>query len=203
MTSAGHFGPHRAGCRASWPTGAVRDDTWEVITVAVLLLNASFEPIAVVPVIRAVGLVLGGRAEVVAAGSGELRSASASMPIPAVARLLKMVSIPHRHAVPLTRGALEVRDGGTCQVSGCSRKGDTVDHVIPRSKGGTHSWGNVVLMCHRHNNTKGDLSLEQLGWTLTRRPRPPRAEVAVLASARVRNVPETWEPFLEYASAGR
>lgn len=167
---------------------------------AVLLLNASYEPIAVVPVIRAVGLVLGGRAEVVADSGAELRSERLSMPVPAVARLLKMVAIPGRHAVPLTRGALEVRDFGQCQVSGCDRRGDTVDHVIPRSKGGTHTWANVVLMCHRHNNTKGDQALESLGWTLKCRPRAPRAEIAVLASARVRNVPDTWEPFLAYSS---
>ena len=170
---------------------------------AVLLLNASYEPIAVVPVIRAVGLVLGGRAEVVAAAGSELRSERLTMPVPAVARLLKMVSVPYRGRVPFTRGALEVRDEGRCQVTGCDRRGDTVDHVTPRSKGGRHCWENCVLMCHRHNNRKGDRSLEQMGWTLKRRPVAPRAAVAVLASAKVRTVPEPWEPFLAYASPAR
>jgi len=68
-----------------------------------------------------------------------------------------MVVIPfNRDAAPITRRAIAARDNGSCQKRGCSRRGSTMDHLMPRSRGGAHTWHNVVLMCPEHNNAKGD-----------------------------------------------
>lgn len=164
----------------------------------VLLLNASFEPLRVISIRRALGLVLAGKADLVEAGDGELRGASASFPVPVVVRLRYMVTLPFAAQVPLNRRTLAARDGGTCQVVGCVRRGTTVDHVIPRSRGGAHTWSNVVAMCQPHNGTKGDQLLSELGWELKATPRAPRGPMLVLAAAGTAPTP-AWEPYLAYA----
>lgn len=154
---------------------------------AVLLLNASFEPLRVISLHRALGLVLAGKAEPVAERDGEVvRSCGgAEFPVPVVVRLRYMVKVPYASRVPLNRRTLAWRDGGVCQVSGCARRGTTIDHVMPRSRcrpGEAHRWENVVLMCPRHNHTKGDRTLAELGWTLKATPRAPRGLVLLDAS---------------------
>jgi 5-methylcytosine-specific restriction endonuclease McrA len=137
-----------------------------------LVLNASFEPLCAVTPIRAVTLVAGARAEILAPGAGVIRSVSTVLPRPAVVRLLRYVRVPYRERVPLTRRALMARDDRTCQY--CGRPGATVDHVLPRSRGGQHVWENVVVACGSCNHTKADRLLSELGWTLARVPGVPR-----------------------------
>ncbi|MBM3662423.1 MAG: HNH endonuclease [Actinobacteria bacterium] len=166
----------------------------------VLLLNASYEPLRVIPLRRAVGLMLAGKVDAVAEHHDhdhELRtSGGASFEVPAVLRLRRMVRVPFRANVPLTRRAIEARDQRRCQVSGCDRPGRTVDHVIPRSRGGLHEWTNVVMMCPRHNASKGSKLLEELGWSLQRQPLAPRGEVVLLARAGIQDAPPAWMPYL-------
>ena len=111
----------------------------------VLLLNATYEPLALVSDRRAVVLVLAGRAEPVAfrPTARVFHSAQLSIEVPAIVRLSQMVRIPRwARTPPLTRRAVLRRDGGVCAY--CSELADTVDHVVPRSKGGQHVWTNVV-----------------------------------------------------------
>ncbi|MBU6217193.1 MAG: HNH endonuclease [Acidobacteria bacterium] len=164
----------------------------------VLLLNASYEPLRVVPRRRALGLLLAGKVDLVVAdpGPGVRTSGGATFEAPAVLRLRHMVRVPFRSAVPLSRRAIEARDRRRCQVAGCDRAGQTVDHVVPRSRGGAHEWTNVVLMCTRHNSAKGSRLLVELGWHLEREPTVPRGELVLLARAGLRTAPAAWLPYL-------
>jgi hypothetical protein len=102
----------------------------------VLLLNASYEPLRVVSAERAVILILQGKAEAVSDSDNVMRSPSTTVKVPLVARLVAMAKVPRMTRVPFSRKMLAHRDGGVCQFSGCERKGTTVDHLLPSSRGG-------------------------------------------------------------------
>lgn len=140
----------------------------------VLLLNATYEPLTTLPLRRAVCLVLRDKAEIVHQDSSGalLRSASMSLAVPSVIRLRRYVRIPFRSRVPLTRAALMRRDNFRCAY--CHRRAETIDHVIPRSRGGKHTWENCVASCMSCNHRKADRLLEELGWTLHVTPVVPR-----------------------------
>jgi 5-methylcytosine-specific restriction endonuclease McrA len=160
----------------------------------VLLLNATFEPLAVVTAKRAVVLMLTGKAECVeAALGGAFHSENLTVPAPSVMRLSRYVRVPYRRAVPLTRAGVLRRDGRRCAY--CSKRADTIDHVVPRSRGGTHTWDNCVAACRACNSKKADRLVEELGWTLSVVPRSPdRAAGGILVLA-VEPLP-AWEPWL-------
>lgn len=165
---------------------------------SVLLLDASYEPLKVISTRRAFLLVWEGKADLVAATDGVLRSVRETFPVPAVVRLCRMARVPFSARVPLNRRTLAVRDGGRCQVAGCPDAGTTMDHVVPRSRGGRHEWGNVVLMCGAHNFAKSDRLLSELGWRLRRSPRAPRGLVLAPEGTAVR---EEWLPYLPAVAA--
>lgn len=160
-----------------------------------LLLNITGEPLGLVTLKRAVVLMIEGKAEVVEAAPTPMRSASTSMPTPLVIRLRRYVHVPYR-VLAVTRRNLTIRDGNRCGY--CGRHGaGTIDHIIPKAKGGTHCWENVVLACRPCNGTKGAKTLAELGWTLRVTPRPlagPHWHVL----ARGRTDP-AWKPYLAAA----
>lgn len=163
---------------------------------SVLLLNASYEPLRVISWQRAICLQLSERADLVEEVEDRaLRtSGGASFPFPAVVRLREMVVIPFRRGSgPITRRSLAQRDNGACQKTGCNRRGATMDHIVPRSRGGQHKWENVVLMCSEHNNAKSDRTLEELGWTLKATPVTPTYHGFYLDHAQI--LPQ-WRPWL-------
>ena len=165
----------------------------------VLLLNATYEPLALVSDRRAVVLVLAGRAEPVAfrPTARVFHSAQLSIEVPAIVRLSQMVRIPRwARTPPLTRRAVLRRDGGVCAY--CSEVADTVDHVVPRSKGGQHVWTNVVASCKRDNLLKGDRLLSELGWSLKFKPWAPDGYLWRLRH--LAEVDPLWEPYLAAAS---
>ncbi|MEZ5136086.1 MAG: HNH endonuclease [Acidimicrobiales bacterium] len=123
-----------------------------------LVLNASFEPLGVVSGRRAVVLVLGDKAEVVHETGLVLHSERATVALPSVIRLRHYVRVPHQRRAALNRRAVFLRDGGRCQY--CGRRAESIDHVVPRSRGGAHSWDNVVAACRRCNSAKRDRLLE-------------------------------------------
>ncbi|NEA40172.1 HNH endonuclease [Streptomyces sp. SID11385] len=137
----------------------------------VLVLNASYEPLGVVPLRRALVLVLENKAQCLEETGAFLHSASRTVPAPSVVRLKRYVRVPYRGPVPLTRRALFARDGGKCAY--CGSVATSVDHVVPRSRGGRHAWDNVVASCRRCNHTKADRYLADLGWRLRHAPAPP------------------------------
>lgn len=142
---------------------------------AVLLINANWMPLATVSVRRALCLVLTGRAEAVISDEAcQWRSVSLSVPEPKVVRLLKMVRVPHR-LVPLTKGNVMQRDDHTCQYCGqrLPRRELTIDHVVPRARGGETRWDNVVTACRRCNGRKGDRLPCEAGMTLLQEPQQP------------------------------
>ncbi len=160
-----------------------------------LLLNATYEPLHVITARRALGLLLAGKAEMIEEGDGEFRSPSRTVTIPAVVRLHYMVRVPFRARVPLTRRTLTIRDNGRCQVARCPQRGSTIDHVVPKSRGGKHIWSNVVLMCAKHNEQKSDRLLRELGWELKAEPRAPRQHHLVLVAANASMKP-AWQAYL-------
>jgi 5-methylcytosine-specific restriction endonuclease McrA len=159
---------------------------------AALVLNATYEPLSVVPLRRAVVLVLTEKAIIVEAGPLVMHSERLTLPMPSVVRLSRFVRVPYRGGVPLTRRAVLDRDAHRCAY--CPAKADTIDHVRPRSRGGQHVWTNVVAACARCNHRKGNRMLGELGWTLRVAPVEPPAAVAVVMGWTTRE--PTWAPYL-------
>ncbi|MDP9117008.1 MAG: HNH endonuclease [Actinomycetota bacterium] len=160
-----------------------------------LVLNATYEPLCVVPLRRAVVLVLAEKAIIVEAGDEVMRSARTSIPVPTVVRLSHFVRVPYRREVPLTRRAVLDRDAHQCVY--CCARADTIDHVRPRSRGGTHVWTNVVAACARCNHRKGDRLLGELGWHLPVAPVQPPATVAVVMGWAKRD--PAWQRYLAWS----
>jgi 5-methylcytosine-specific restriction endonuclease McrA len=163
-----------------------------------LVLNATYEPLCVVPLKRAVVLVLAEKAIIVEAGDGLMRSERTSIPVPTVVRLSHYVRVPYRREVPLTRRAVLDRDAHQCVY--CGIKADTIDHVRPRSRGGTHVWTNVVAACARCNHRKGDRLLNEIGWHLAVHPVQPPATVAVVMGWAKRD--PSWQQYLGWQPSG-
>ena len=147
----------------------------------VLLLNSTYEPLTALPMRRAVIMLMCGKATVVHddPNGPVIHSASRSITVPSVIRLHAYVRVPYRARIPMTRAALMHRDRFRCAY--CGAKADTVDHVVPRSRGGDHSWENCVAACSTCNHLKADRLLAELGWTL--RSAAGAAEGSALAVA--------------------
>ena len=163
---------------------------------SVLVLNATYEPLSVVSVRRAVLLLLKEKAEIVEAAEAELRSEHVSMPMPLVIRLVYYVRIPHRLSLPVTRRTVLARDHYTCQYCGRqpSRKDLTVDHIVPRSRGGHTAWENVVTACQRCNGRKGNRTPEEAGMSLLSPPvRPRYVALTLVEGGEIRHV---WDKYM-------
>ncbi|OJX67053.1 MAG: HNH endonuclease [Micrococcales bacterium 73-13] len=158
-----------------------------------LVLNAGYEPLAVVSFKRALVLVMNQKASVVAADETDpVRSETASWPRPSVIVLRNYVRIPGGRQVSVSRRGVLRRDGQRCGY--CAAPATTIDHVLPRSRGGADSWENLVACCLRCNNAKGDRTPGEMGWSLRVRPRPPYGPTWL-----VRGVERTrpdWDEFL-------
>jgi 5-methylcytosine-specific restriction endonuclease McrA len=161
-----------------------------------LVLNASFEPLGVVALRRAVVLVLMDKAEVVAHNGHLFRSERIELASPSVIRLRYYVRVPRRVHVTPNRKAVFLRDGHVCQY--CGAAAENVDHVVPRSRGGPHTWDNVVAACRRCNTRKENRMPADAGLRLRRRPaNPPEGFWLQLMVGRAE--PE-WLPYLPQVS---
>jgi 5-methylcytosine-specific restriction endonuclease McrA len=164
----------------------------------VLVLNATYEPINVCTVRRAVVLLLKQKAEILERASWELRGEKTSLPRPMVIRLVSYVRVPRdTHRRKITRRAVFARDGWSCQYCG-TRSNLTVDHVVPRSKGGASSWENIVASCAPCNRRKGDALLRQAGMSLRRQPRTPGPQVFIHVASPT--IPTAWRQYLPEAA---
>src|ERR1044072_6300250 len=110
-----------------------------------LVLNATDVPLAVLSARRALVLVLKEKADVVVSNGAIFRSEHIDMDAPSVVRLRRFVHVPYRHQAPLTRRGVFARDGYSCQY--CGAGAENLDHVLPRSRGGRHVWGNGCAAC--------------------------------------------------------
>ena len=158
-----------------------------------LVLNASYEPLSVVSERRALILVLAGKATAVVSRDETWHSESESYEIPSVVRLNRYVKVPYRRAVPVTRRAVFGRDGHRCQY--CGGPAESLDHVTPRSRGGGHTWENVVACCRPCNVKKGDRTPDESGFRLRTQPGAPRRFGWIYASTGFQ-VEDAWEPYL-------
>jgi 5-methylcytosine-specific restriction endonuclease McrA len=162
-----------------------------------LVLNASFEPLCVVSSRRALVLVLAERAEMVHSSDGCFRSERLSLPEPSVVRLARYVKVPYQTRVALNRRAVFARDGHRCQY--CGAAAENIDHVVPKSRGGPHTWENVVASCRSCNARKEDRTPHEAGLVLRSAPTQPRHRMwALIAGGAVR---PDWEPYLGAAPA--
>ena len=163
---------------------------------SVLVLNATYEPLSVVSVRRAVVLLLKEKAELLEATEARLRAEQLSMPIPLVIRMVYYVRIPRNLVLPLSRRTLLARDQYTCQYCGDTpgRAELTMDHVVPRSRGGSTDWENVVIACRSCNQRKGNRTPREARMSLNRKPHRPRfVALALLSEATHR---EVWSKYL-------
>jgi 5-methylcytosine-specific restriction endonuclease McrA len=138
----------------------------------VLILNVTFEPIHICSTKRAIALVLSGKAEIVLNGRGLIRSASAEFEVPSVIKLSNMIRRP-RPRVSLSKREILRRDDYTCQYCGRKMRTLTLDHVIPRRLGGSHTWNNLVAACSTCNRQKGGKSPAEANMKLYRPPYEP------------------------------
>ncbi len=160
----------------------------------VLVLNANFEPLNVCPTRRALGLLLTGKAEMVMNGRGYVQTVRQAIPRPSVIRLGYMIKRP-RPRVRLSKREVFRRDSHTCQYCGSHAGRLTIDHVVPRYRGGTHSWKNLVTACAGCNLRKGGRTLIEARMELQKPPGEPQATAMYLFGAHL-NENEVWEPFL-------
>jgi 5-methylcytosine-specific restriction endonuclease McrA len=160
----------------------------------VLVLNSSYEPLNVCTVRRAIVLLLKEKAEMLEIGSRELHSESVTLPQPLVIRLVTYVSVPRDNTRRrITRRAVFARDSWTCQY--CGRTSHlTVDHVLPRSRGGRSVWENIVTSCAPCNRRKGNRTPVEVDMHPRRKPRAPGPSVFIRVAAPV--VPAAWQQYL-------
>ena len=162
----------------------------------VLVLNRNYEPLNVCNVRRALVLLLQEKAHALASGRDELRTPNAAFVVPTVIRLFDMVRRP-AFARRLSRREVFLRDGFTCQYCGTPSRVLTIDHVLPRVKGGEHTWHNVVAACVSCNHKKAGRTPEQARMFPLRKPVPPRANP--YHQFLHREIPEAWQQFLPWA----
>jgi 5-methylcytosine-specific restriction endonuclease McrA len=164
----------------------------------VLVLNATYEPMSVVSVRRAVLLLLKEKAEIVEAAEAYLRSARIQLPVPLVIRLVCYVRIPHRLSLPVSRRTVLARDQYTCQYCGTQpgRAQLTMDHVVPRSRGGNTCWENVVTACGPCNRRKGGRTPDEANMPVLKLPRRPRYLALTLLEGS--SAHETWDKYMYF-----
>jgi 5-methylcytosine-specific restriction endonuclease McrA len=168
---------------------------------SVLLLNATYEPLQMISIQRAVNLLLTGKVEAVEGIARQLRTPNTIFEVPSVIRLTRFVNVPQRNVSWSKRGILR-RDSYTCIYCGLqpgqskngrllSREDFTVDHIIPRSRGGRNTWGNTACACYTCNQRKGSRTAHEAGMKLLFEPKRPRVNYLVVSG----NLPDEWKKY--------
>jgi len=162
-----------------------------------LVLNAGYEPLAVVSFKRALVLVMNQKATIVAADETDLvRSATMTWARPSVIILRSYVRIPGRQ-VPVSRRGVLRRDAQHCGY--CGGHATTIDHILPRSRGGRDSWENLVACCLKCNNVKGDRTPAEMGWRLRIQPKAPHGPTWLVRG--VERSQPAWDEYLAQIAA--
>ncbi len=159
-----------------------------------LVLNQNYEPLNVCAVRRAFVLVYHGKAEVLETAEGAIRGVTAEFAMPSVIRLHAPVKRP-RPRVRLTRTEVFARDEHRCQYCGVAGTELTIDHVMPRHRGGPHEWENLVAACRPCNHRKGGRTPSEARMRLMREPTRPIATPTALFGQYLERYRE-WRPFL-------
>ena len=166
-----------------------------MIHAPVLVLNQNYQPLNICNVRRAMVLVGLGKAEPMANGRGDIRTVSARFAVPSVIRLVYMVKQPIIRR-RLSRRAIFYRDNFACQYCGGRGKTLTLDHIVPRSRGGVHEWDNVVSACVQCNHMKAGLTPAEARMRLRRKPSAPKPEPYALF--RHRPILDEWREFIPW-----
>ena len=173
--------------------------------VHVLLLNASYEPLETISVHRAVNLLLAEKVHAVEGLAQRLRSTNHIFDVPSVVRLAYYVNVPRR-GISWSRLAVMNRDNWSCIYCGTQlgdRKGNqvygkvdfTLDHILPRSRGGRNTWGNTACACYSCNHRKGGRTPYEAGMKLLYEPKTPRGNTLILSGT----IPVEWKKYVEWA----
>jgi len=165
------------------------------VSLPVLVLNQNYEPLSICGVRRAVVLLMRDKARLLENGRGELRTAGSAFPIPTVIRLVSMVRRPVFNR-RMSRREVFLRDGYTCQYCGRQGRDLTLDHVMPRVRGGPHTWENVVAACVTCNHRKAGRTPKEAGMRLRREPQAPRLNP--YAHFMHRQLPDEWRPYIPW-----
>lgn len=165
----------------------------------VLVLNADFSALTVCSIYKAFLLVYTNKAELITQSETALRSVTRSFAAPSIIRLNRYVNLPYRGGVVLNRQNIFKRDGHTCQYCG-SGKDLTLDHVMPRSRGGSSNWDNLATACKSCNNRKGDMTPEEARMPL--RSKPYRPSFVLFLRELNGRISEDWRHYLGQRMAG-
>lgn len=177
----------------------------------VLLLNGnSWEPLAVVSVARAINLVIAGKAIIIEETGKFLRTVSQVFPVPSVIALRRYINVPRRKAHWSRKGVLArdnymciycgVRPGDVVRSKALTKSDFTVDHVLPRSRGGKDNWSNTACACYGCNHRKGDRMPGEAGMKMMWEPKTPRTSYLVIA---VGSGPDAWRHYIEVPNDDR
>jgi 5-methylcytosine-specific restriction endonuclease McrA len=170
------------------------------MTYKALVLNLDYTPISVCSVHRAFLLVFLNKAEIVKASEQHaLNTVDASYPMPSVIKLGRYVNVPYKGVV-LSKENVFKRDGFQCQYCG-TQKDLTLDHLVPKAKGGKTTWNNLVTACKKCNSLKGDYSLEEAGMQLSFKPFKPSYIMYLKDLSAYRY--EDWKPYLEMTKSSK
>lgn len=162
-----------------------------------LVLNAGYEPLAVVSFRRALMLVLNNKASIIKIDPEHpIQTVTATFDRPSVIVLRRYVRVPYVRRIPVSRRGILRRDGNRCAY--CAATATTIDHVVPRSRGGEDTWENLVACCFRCNNVKSDRLLRELGWKMTSSPRMPSGPAWFAMG--IEHKQEAWMDFLSLAA---
>lgn len=167
-----------------------------MINSPVLVLNQNYEPLNICNVRRAVVLLGGGKAELLENGRGELHSTYMTVQIPSVIRLYYMVKRPLMQR-RLSRREVFYRDRFICQYCGRETKDLTLDHIVPRYRGGAHTWDNVVSACIPCNHRKAGRTPAEANMKLLREPRALGAHPYYFFH--FRSILDEWRKFIPWA----
>ena len=176
-------------------TGTVFETPTMLINAPVLVLNQNYQPLNVCNARRALVLIGLGKAELMENGRGDIHSISQTFPVPSIIRLIRMVKRPLMQR-RLSRRAVFFRDDFTCQYCGTQTRVLTLDHIVPRSRGGAHVWENVVGACIPCNHRKAGATPAEARMRLLRVPIPPRPDPYSLFHHRM--ILEEWHQFIPW-----
>jgi len=167
-----------------------------MINLPVLVLNQSYEPLNICRVRRAVVLLFQNRAEMLENGSGFIHSADLEFPVPSVIRLASMIKRPYRSGRKLTRLEVFKRDRYTCQYCGKETRQLTLDHVVPRYRGGEHTWENIASACVPCNRRKAGRTPKEAGMRLIQQPSKPHDGGLFYVIPHYQQARREWQKYL-------
>jgi 5-methylcytosine-specific restriction endonuclease McrA len=159
----------------------------------VLILNQNYEPLSICSARKAILLLVLGKVEVIECSGFIVRSVSRRYELPSIVRLGRFVHVP-RKRILLSRSNILKRDNHRCQYCGTEESPFTVDHVVPRDRGGLGTWDNLVCACSSCNGRKGNRTPQEAGMTLIRKPRKPGHLFFMQSAAHIPD--DRWKPYL-------